>query len=185
MNDVATRSPMTTFRWRSLFGMSVTLFLAWGLMNAALAVYVPYTLHAGGVTALGGLVLTAEADEALLGRTFASIDAQDPGLAGYLVAFMDTMCAQMMGFAVAHVGVVWFGLRRGQGWALGVAAVSGVVAFVYYVPILGVYGRMSVPTGSFAWFLAVPVVALALATALGWIGLRRQPPERSDRVAVR
>ena len=174
MITAAMRLPNPRFRWRSLLGVSVTLFLAWGLLNAALAIYVPYTLHTGSVSALGGLVLSAEQDEALLGRTFASIDAGDPRLAAYLVAFMDTMCAQMMGFAIAYLGIVWFGLRRGQEWALVFAAVSGVVAFVYYLPILNLYTRMSVQTGSFAAFLAVPAIALGVMTLLGWIGLGRQ-----------
>lgn len=182
MIDVVAELPTARFRWRSLLGTSVGLFLAWGLLNAALAVYVPFTLHTGGVSALGGLVLSTEADEALLGRTFAAIEAQDPRLAGYLVAFMDTMCAQMMGFAIAYIGIVWFGLRRGQGWALVVAPISGVVAFAYYVPILGLYARLSVQTGGFAWFLAVPVIALGSATVLGWIGLGRQRRERSNAV---
>lgn len=174
MITAATPLPTPGFRWRSLLGVSVSLFLAWGLLNAALAIYVPYTLHTGSVSALGGLVLSTEADEALLGRTFASIDASDPRLAAYLVAFMDTMCAQMMGFALAFLGVVWFGLRRGQAWALVVAGVSGVVAFVYYLPILSLYTRMSAQTGSLAAFLAVPAIALGVMTVLGWVGLRRQ-----------
>ena len=174
MITAATPLPTPGFRWRSLLGVSVILLLAWGLLNAALAIYVPYTLHTGGVSALGGLVLTTDADEALLGRTFASIDAQDPRLAAYLVAVMDTMCAQMMGFAVAYIGIVWFGLRRGHGWALVAAAFSGAVAFVYYVPILSLYTRMSVQTGSLAGFMAVPAVALGVMTVLGWIGLGRQ-----------
>jgi hypothetical protein len=118
--------------------------LAWGLPNAALAVYLPFTLHTGGVSALGGIVLSPGADEALLGRTFAAIEAQDPRLAAYFVAFMDTMCAQMMGVAIAYIGIVWFGVRRGQSWALGVAAFSAVMAFVYYVPIFSFYARLSV-----------------------------------------
>lgn len=172
--DTAGQSDRVDFRWRSLLGMSVGLFLAWGLLNAAVAIYVPYTLHTGGIAALGGLALTADADEALLGRTLTSIEAQDPRLAAYLVAFMDTMCAQMMGFAIAYIGIVWFGLRHGHKWALAVAAVSGVVAFVYYPPIINLYARLSVTTDSFAWFLAVPAVALALATVLGSIGFRSQ-----------
>lgn len=172
MISTAAQLPTARFRWRSMLGASVGIFLAWGLLSAALAAYVPYTLHAGGVSALGGLVLTTDADEALLARTFASIDARDPRLAAYLVAFMDTMCAQMMGFAIAYLGTVWFGLRQGHGWALAVAAISGVVPFVYYLPILGVFGRLSVPTDAFASFLAVPAVVLGLATLLGRIGLR-------------
>jgi hypothetical protein len=137
------------FRWRSQLGLSVGLFLAWGMLNAALAIYVPYALHTGGVTALGGLVLTPEADEALLGKTFSEINAQDPRLAAYFVAFMDTMCAQMMGFAVAYTSVVWFGLRRGHRWGLWIAALAGVVAFAYYLPIGGLYARYAAPTGGF------------------------------------
>jgi hypothetical protein len=172
MDTSIAQSATATFRWRSPLGASVGLFLAWGLLNAALAIYTPYTLHTGGVDALGGLILMADSDEALLGRTFASIDAQDPRLAAYLVAFMDTMCAQMMGFAVAYAALVWFGLRRGNTWSLWVAAVAGLMPFAYYLPILDLYARYSAPTGGFVGFLAVPVAAIGLATGLGRYGLR-------------
>ena len=165
------RDTTIPFRWRSGLGLSVGLFLAWGLINAALAIYVPYTLHTAGVTSIP-LVLTTEADEALLGRTYATIAADDQALAAYLVAFMDTMCGQMMGFAVAYTSVVWFGLRTGHIWALWVSAVAGLVAFVYFLPILDLYAQYSVPAGNFLGFIAVPVVAVAVAAALGWYGLR-------------
>ena len=166
-----TRDMTIAFRWRSVLGLSVGLFLAWGLINAALAIYVPYTLHTAGVTSIP-LVLTTEADEALLGRTYATIAAEDQALAAYLVAFMDTMCGQMMAFAIAYTSVIWFGLRTGHIWALWVAAVAGLVAFVYFLPILDLYAQHSVPAGNSIAYIAVTVVAVAVATALGWYGLR-------------
>ena len=67
------------------------------------------------------MVLSQTADAALLGRSLAELDKADPRLGAFLVSFMDTMCAYMMAFALLQLAVVWFGLRRGQVWALWTA----------------------------------------------------------------
>jgi hypothetical protein len=161
------------FRWRSLHALSVALFLFYGVLNFILPIYVPTTLHAGGPWAGGGLVLTTGADQALLGA-FAETTQRDARVSAFLVAFMDTMCAQMMMFAILQIAIVWFGLRRGQAWALWAAALADLAIMPYYLAITQTYARFGVAgTAQFMngmWILAVFVLA---ATALGWFGLRR------------
>ncbi len=162
------------FRWRSWLGVAVALFLFWGALNAFLAILVPVSLHRNGAGAVGGaLVLGANEDAALLGRPLAAIAQNDPKLNAFLVTFMDTMCAQMMAYAIVHLAVVWFALRRGQAWALWTVGAAAVVSLLYFAPIMMTYARFAVPVGEFMRGIAISIVIVLAMTALGWFGLRR------------
>ena len=162
------------FRWRSWLGLTVAIFLLWGALNAFLAIFVPVSLHRNGAGAVGGtLVLGANEDAALIGRPLAAIAQDDPKLNAFLVTFMDTMCAQMMAYAIVHLAVVWFALRRGQAWALWTVGAAAVVSFLYFVPIMMTYARFAVPVGASMLNIAIPIVIVLVVTALGLFGLRR------------
>ena len=167
--------PVFNFRWRSWLGVAVALFLFWGALNAFFAVFVPVSLHWNGAGAVGGtLVLGAEEDAALLGRPLTAIAQDDPKLNAFLVTFMDTMCAQMMAYAIVHLAVVWFALRRGQAWALWFVGAAALVSFLYFVPILLTYSRFSVSVGAPLRGIAIPIVIVLAVTILGWFGLRQE-----------
>ncbi|MCA1553697.1 MAG: hypothetical protein LC737_04900 [Chloroflexi bacterium] len=165
--------PTFNFRWRSLLGVSVALFLLYGALNVFLPIYVPYTLHTNGAWSGGGLVLTNEADLALLG-SFAETAQRDVRVGAFLVSFMDTMCAFMMAFALLQMAIVWFALRAGQRWALFAVALSDVAIIPYFIAITQTYARFGVAGADDfmrgMWILAALILA---ATALGWFGLRR------------
>jgi hypothetical protein len=137
---------------------------------------------------VGALVLTSEADAALVGRPLTELAQADPKLNAFLVAFMDTMCAQMMAYAIVHLAVVWFALRRGQAWALWIAAAGALVSFMYFVPIVQLYARFAVPlegiVQGFATPTAIVVVVILLTTALGWFGLRQTSGQARDSAAA-
>src|SRR5574341_784707 len=110
---------------------------------------------------------------ALLGRPLAVIAQDDPKLNAFLVTFMDTMCAQMMAYAIVHLAVVWFALRRGQAWALWTVGAAAVVSFLYFAPIMMTYARFAVPVGESMRNIAIPTLIVLAVTALGWFGLRQ------------
>ena len=171
--------PAFTFRWRSLLGVSVALFLAWGALNAFMAVFVPVSLHRNGAGALGGaLVLGAEEDAALLGRPLTVIAQDDPKLNAFLVSFMDNLSALLMAYAIVHLGVVWFALRRGQAWALWFVGATALVSILYSVPVMLTYARFAVPVGNSLLGIAISSMIVLVATALGWFGLRRAQRQR-------
>jgi hypothetical protein len=173
---MSTQAPSTfVFRWRSLFGAAVALFLVYGAVNVLSAVVVPVSLHRGGAGAAPGgtLVLSETADAELLGRSLANIDRADPALSAFLVSFMDTMCAYMMAFALLQIGVAWFALRRGRKWALWTLAIADLSLFPYYAAIIETYADFGVTPGNILAIVVFAVVTVA-ATALGWLGLRRE-----------
>jgi hypothetical protein len=160
-------------RWRSPLGVTAGLFLVWGGLNAFLAVFVPVSLFNGGAGAIGALVLTPEADAALLGRSVADIGRVDPRLDAYLVSFMTTMCAQMMAYAILDLGLTWFALRRAQAWALWLVAAAALASFVYLVPVMLEYSGFGVAADGILPLITIPVAVIVAATILGWYGLRR------------
>lgn len=172
-------------RWRSPLGVTAGLFLVWGGLNAFLAVFVPASLFNGGSGAIGALVLTPEADAAMLGRSLADIARDDPRLNAYLVTFMTTMCAQMMAYAILDLGVTWFALRRAHAWALWLAAVAALASFVYFVPVMLEYSGFGVAEDGFLPLITIPVAVIVAATILGWYGLRRVPEAASQPPAPR
>jgi hypothetical protein len=184
MRAIDTKTP--EFRWRSWLGACVAVFLLYGAFNAFAAIYVPLSLHFGGPAATGGLVMTDALDGALLGRTLDTIGRTDPRLATYLVTFMDTMCAQMMAFAIVELAVVWYALRRARRWALWAALLGGVAIAPYYVAILLTYARAGVElapssVAAILSFTAIPIGA----TVLGRLGLRQAHAGRQIDVTAR
>lgn len=162
-----------SFRWRSWLGLGVALFLFYGALNAFAAIFVPTSLHSGGAGAAGNtLVLSPMADTALLGRSLTDVQKADPRLGAFLVTFMDTMCAQMMAYAILQLGVAWFALRRGQAWALWASVIAALASFAYFVPIIQTYARFITLPSDF-WFL-IPFGGIVLAaTVFSWLGLRQ------------
>jgi hypothetical protein len=169
-------TPMTSsfsFRWRSWFGLGVALFLFYGALNALSAIFVPTSLHIGGAGAAGNtLVLNEKADTALLGRSLTDVQEADPRLGAFLVTFMDTMCAQMMAYAILQLNVAWFALRRGQRWALWASAIAALAGFAYNIPIIQTYARfITVPSDTWVFMIIFGAIVVA-ATVFSWLGLR-------------
>lgn len=123
------------------------------------------------------MVLGAKSDSQLLGRSLADVGKADPRLGTYLVTFMDTMCQQMMMYGLLQVAIAWYGIRRGQAWALWSSVVAYLSSYVYLL----VTGRAFVSAGVSAaavWgdalFFFLPfTVIFVFATWLGASGLKR------------
>ena len=169
-------APRPPFRWKSRLGVAVLLFLIIGGLNFVLAVAVPITLHLFGAASLGGqLVLGEGADHcAFLGRCLSDIERSDPAMAAFLVAFMDTMCAFMMSFAVLQIGVAWYALRRAQMWALWSSLISTLAAVPYYLAIGWMWAQRGIPVvGSLLFTLGPYVIPAIVATIVGRSGIQR------------
>ena len=164
------------FRWKTRLGVAVTLFLILGGVNFSFAVAVPITLHLFGAASLGGqLVLGDGANHcAFLGRCLSDIERSDPAMAAFLVAFMDTMCAFMMSFAVLQIGVAWYALRRAQMWALWSSLVSNLAVVPYYLAIGWMYAQRGIPVvGSLLVTVGPYAILPIVATVVGRSGIQR------------
>src|SRR5919202_314402 len=163
----------TTFRWRSWLGVSVVFFLIFGVINVALAIAVPTTLHLNG--AFPGVVFSGTGDGQLLGRSLAGLRHDNPKLDTLLVDSMTSMCAMMMGWGIMILATAWFGLRRGGPWAFWALLLSGLVAPVYYFVISADYagqgagwadGLISILEFSVPLFLGIIAAGIAFRRGL-------------------
>ncbi len=164
------------FRWKSRLGVAVLLFLILGGVNFSFAVAVPITLHLFGAASLGGqLVLGDGADHcAFLGRCLSDIERSDPAMAAFLVAFMDTMCAFMMSFAVLQIGVAWYALRQARMWALWSSLVSNLAAVPYYLAIGWMWAERGIPVvGSLLVTIGPTVILAIVGMVVGRSGIQR------------
>ncbi|MBI4198264.1 MAG: hypothetical protein HY533_04050 [Chloroflexi bacterium] len=168
-------SPKGSFRWRSWLGVAVVLFLLYGAANFFFAIQVPVMLHSNGISR--AQIVSNEADSAVLGKDITTLAQTDPALSDYLVAFMDTMCMMMMAFAISQLGIAWFALRRGQTWALWTLAIADISFIPYLTGWTTVFSNYGLTVGdsitSFGGFWIFLPIAVAVATGLGWFGLRK------------
>ena len=161
---------MGGFRWRSWLGASVIFFLVFGVINVALAIAVPATLHLNG--AFPGVVFGA-GDAQLLGRSFAGLRQDNPKLDTLLVDSMTSMCAMMMGWGITSLATAWFGLRRGGQWAFWALLLSGLVALVYYLVISADYARQGAAWSDGLMSILLWSIPLFLGIIAGGIAFRR------------
>ena len=162
------------FRWRSLLGVSVGLFLLFGiLLNIVPALLVPLLLHLHGPAGAGWLVISNQADATLIGRSLADVGKHEPRLGAFFVSCMDTVCAYMKSLGIVYVTIAWSALCRGQWWAFRTLVVSSLVVLPYYALIAVMYASFGVSLNDLYRYFSPVVLLVVAATARGWWGLRR------------
>jgi hypothetical protein len=165
----------STFRWRSRLGVAVGVFLLYGLFNVFAAIQVPLTQHAKGITM--PQIMSSAADSRVLGKDISTLAQSDRALSDYMVAFMDTMCMEMMAFGILQIAIVWFALRRRQPWALGALLVADLSFIPYLAGWTSIFSRYGATwaesLASFGGTWVIVTVLIAGAAALGWSDLNR------------
>ena len=163
--------PALEFHWLSPLGLSVALFLLYGAVYLLIGVLTPIMLNTGVGRQV--TVSSVEKDNALLGGPTADLLEASPALAK-----LRTMLLTMIGGLLVTAGILvltitWFGLRQGQGWALGALALAGVAVFPFWWLVFRPFGEAGIRVG-LDWppFMLVPTALLGPAIVLGWIGLR-------------
>jgi hypothetical protein len=91
------------FHWLSPLGVSVALFLGYGVLNTLVGVVIPF----------------------LSRRTGTAGFTSQPSL--------DLMTMLWLGFGLFQLGIAWFGLRAGQLWAFWLLAASDVAQLVGWI----------------------------------------------------
>jgi len=120
-------------------------------------------------------VFSAKAEEAWLGKSPAELVQDFPALRRLYLVLVDLTEAFTLGFGILTVGLVWFGLRTGQGWALWTIFAGNVAMLAVYwaVALIPFMRQYSFPYMEiFHPFAAIPTVLVPIATVLAWIGLR-------------
>ena len=159
------------FRWLSALGISVILFLIFGVMNVLVGILVPVFVRPDSTS--NGLFTSTRPDTALFGAAPEVLIAQDRPLGMLRLLLLIWMGGQMLGFGLLQLALAWFGLRAGQAWALWSLTVADLSMVPFWWLILARYARAGAMPGLgelpplVTYLLLIPIAAI-----LGWIGVR-------------
>jgi hypothetical protein len=159
------------FRWLSPLGASMALFLLYGAVLLAIGIQWSVFIHTSTQPAL---LTSVRTDTAVFGQPPAVLRQNDPTLSTVETAQEDWRDGMFFCFGIGVMAIAWFGLRRGERWALWTLTLVGLgmlpYAVLYMQPVLRTgapWGLLDLPPLLTFQALVVPVAVL-----LAWIGLR-------------
>jgi hypothetical protein len=160
-----------SFRWGSLHGASVICFLLVGglfCLGPVGAFFMPKALKDTRF-----LYLSDKADVVRFEAPPSELMERSPVLKQY----RDTMLTMLTGFfgpiGVLILGVAWFGLRRGETWALPVLCVAWLAAMPGHLMLLLPYIRVDAPIlMSLPPYWTFPSGLTVAGLVTGWLALK-------------
>lgn len=163
------------FRWMTLLGFSVMLFLLINFMYAVVGMLTPiaFRLYGTELTQKFGLIVSPRADKAVFGDAIESVIKQ-PSAMVTKVSVYDMISGLYIAIAILHFCLVWFGLRNGLAWSLWALTFSDIAVVAGYLLATYHFSNNLTPLrfGDLAPYATLPALILPFATLLGWLGLR-------------
>ena len=163
---------ISEFRWVSPLGISVILFLLYGVMNVLIGILIPVFVRPDRLTS-NDLLTSARTDTALFGTSPEVLIAQDRPLGMMRLLLTTWVAGLMLGFGVLQLVMAWVGLRAGQSWALWTLTAADLSMVPFWGLILSRYAQAGAMPGPgelppmVTYLVLIPIAAL-----LGWIGLK-------------
>ena len=105
-----------------------------------------------------------------VGGTPEQIRAFSPHLFNYIRHLQVALAAFILAFGMVVIALAWFGIRRGQRWALGTTLFASVIATLLALPLHYVYGLATL------WHLGplyLDIVILLIGVGLAQRGFAR------------
>jgi hypothetical protein len=164
--------PDPPFSWTSPLGAGVALFLGWGLINLAIGIIAP--IVARGPLVADILVLSPRTDAAMFGGDPDALVREFPSLLALQRVLIVWLGFTLAAFGLLVIAVTWFGLRRGEPWALPMLAACWVLVLVGFTLLFKRYldAGVSLSLGDLPPLFHYPAFLVTPAIVLSWIGLR-------------
>jgi hypothetical protein len=167
------------FRWLSPLGISAMLFLGFSLICLIFGTIAPILVRRYGPGSHSGalmdwFVFSVRADAAYFGKPPAELVKATPAIAELHVTLLNLFGGFLICLAITQFCVVWFALRGGQIWALWALAIGDLAVVVHYwVLVVPPFARVF-PVGfsDLHPYVFYPMLAIPIATILGWLSLR-------------
>jgi hypothetical protein len=163
--------PSFAFQWFSPLGISVTLFLLYGITYILIGVLTPLMLNRGIGPQI--LIVSNRTDAIVFGRAVEDLLRNDLALFQLRTILLTVVGGLLVMAGCFHLALTWFGLRQGQAWALAALAVGGLAALPFWYITLRPYFQHGVKMTllDIPPFMWLPAAMLLPAILLGWIGL--------------
>lgn len=156
------------------FGAGVALFLGWGAINVVIGLLGPIVSGTGSALVADILVLSPRTDAAMFGGDPNALVREFPPLRELQRVLIYWLGAALAAFGLLVIAVTWFGLRRGEPWALPALTACWLVTLAGFALVFKRYADAGVslslsdlpPLFHYPAFLVTPAILLS------WIGLR-------------
>jgi hypothetical protein len=166
------------FTWLSPLGVSTLLFLGFSLICFILGAFGPFLVRRYGpgsasASLMNWFVFSVRADEAYFGKPPAELVKGDPVIAELHVTMINLFGGFLICLAIIQFCLAWFGLRSGYRWALWALAAGDLAMVVHYwVFVVPPFARsFHLGFSDLHPYALYPMIAVPVATLLGWIGL--------------
>ena len=167
------------FQWLSPLGLSAALFIGFGIICLIFGVFGPYLVRRYGpgsasAKLMDWFIFSVQADTAYFGRSPAELAHETPAIAELNVTMINLYVGFLICLALVQFGLVWFGLCRGQSWALWTLAIADLVFVIHYwLVVVPPFTRsFRLRRSDLHPYALYPMVAVPIAVLLGLIGLR-------------
>jgi hypothetical protein len=161
------------FSWASPLGVGVALFLGWGVLNIVIGLLAP--IIGGRATLVSDiLVLSPRTDAAMFGGDPQALVREFPPLLALQRVLLVWLGFTLAAFGLLVIVVAYFGLRRGEPWALPVLAACWVLVMVGFAVLFKRYtdAGVTLSLGDLPPLFHYPAFLVTPAIVLSWIGLR-------------
>jgi hypothetical protein len=163
----------STFSWASPLGVGVALLLGWGAINTAIGVLASI-IDRGPVLVANFLVLSPRTDAAMFGGDPNALVREFPALLALQRVLVIWLSASLAAFGLLIISVTWFGLRRGEPWALPALAACWLLVLAGFGLLFKRYidAGVTVSLGDLPPLFHYPAFLVTPGLILSWIGLR-------------
>lgn len=160
-------------QWSPL-GIGVALFLAWGAFNVVIGVLASIIVWRSPDATLG--VFSPRSDAVLFGAPTDRISVEQPAALIVRRLLLLWLAGVLIAFGVTAIALTWFGLRRGEPWALVALGAAAVATLVSAGLVVDPYIRRRAPLGlgDIPPLFTVAAVLTPPAVVLSWIGLAQR-----------
>jgi len=162
----------TEFHWLSSLGISVILFLLYGLVYILIGSFTPIMSQSRiGKTMI---ILSPRTDEKLFGDKPENLISADSTLAKTRKIILNMLAGMLVVSGILLISIAWFGLRTGNTWAMIVLTIAGIVVLPFWWFVFKPYfdAGINITIADVPPFIWVPAMLYLPAITLGWIGLK-------------
>jgi hypothetical protein len=161
------------FQWGTLLGGSVICFLIVGFLFGVLGVVGSFIGPLTMAKDTRFLYMSNKADVVRYGEEPAELMKKDPVLKSYRDTMFSVMGGLFAPIGMLMLGVAWFGLRRGESWALWVLGAAWLVAMPGHIMLLMPYFKIDAPIFmSLPPYWTVPTALTVPGLIMGWMALK-------------
>ena len=152
--------------------LSAVFFGLLGGLSLVVGLFVPFAIRGGGGHPGPPGLFHPRPDAALFGpEPVGERDAARVRTLG--IMHFDWLSGNLVSVGILELGLVWFGLARGEVWAYLLLVLANLAITPYYALIVGRYLRAGVRPRLFEIppLMWVPAFALPVAIVMGWVAL--------------